>query len=108
MRARVQPDPVTHVAVEDDRAAVDHAHRKPVAQLTLVRVEQDDVEDQRLADNRGLAAHGNPLVVSVRFHDDIGKQPHGSFGRFRQPVSLVASSIGHAASMSNGNADTAG
>ena len=106
-RAAEQPDAVTHVAVEDDRTAVDHADRKPVTQLTVGVVGDPDVEYQRLARNRCLAAHGNPLVVAALFHDHIGKDLQRAIRRLVQLESFVASAIRHAAHRSNGRAAVA-
>jgi hypothetical protein len=107
-RAAAQPYQVAQVAVKDGRTTVDDADREPMKQLTVLSIDLDEVEDQYLADDRGLAAPRNPLVGTERFHDHIGIHPHGPVGGFHQSESFVVSPVGHGAEISNGIANMAG
>jgi len=77
----VQPDPVARVAVENQAAAFDHAHRQ-LFWLALV-----DLEEHRVADRRWLAADCDPLVLAVSLHDGVGKT--GQDVVYRLPWYLV-------------------
>ena len=98
--AKLHPNAMTHVAVEDDTPAFDHAHREPLPGIALV-----DVEHQYLTHNRRLAADGDPLLVSDVIHDDVAKNSQDTFYWFYQSESLFfpASYITRAVVGSPGN-----
>jgi hypothetical protein len=103
--AAVHPNPVTQVAVDDHRPAVNHADRKPVTYVSFVRDEQLDVEHQRLAWFDRLAADADPLAFVALLHDGIEEDAQRSARRFYQPESLVESSTDHLAMFSKRNAE---
>src|SRR5215204_7425203 len=69
----MQSDSVAHVAIDDDRTALDHADRNPAVNLALDFVELYDVEHECLPRLGGMAADSNPLVDVALLHDDVGK-----------------------------------
>ena len=87
---------MTDIAVDDDRLAVDHIDREPLAHFSLVHIAQYDVEHQGFSRQRCFAAERNPLVALAPLDDHIREYPEHAVSRFRQPVSLVTSSIRHA------------
>ena len=87
---------MTDIAVDDDRLAVDHVDRESLTHFSLVHVAQYDVEHQGFSRQRCFAAERNPLVALAPLDDHIREYPEYGFSRFRQPVSLVSSSIRHA------------
>lgn len=87
----VQPEPVPHVAIDDDGAAFDHADREPVPLFTIV-----DIEHQRLANERGLTADRDPLVRRVPLHDDVGIDANRAVRWLGESVAFVTSSSQHA------------
>jgi hypothetical protein len=93
--ATLQPNSVTHIAVDDDRLTVNYIDRKSLAHLSHVRVGEDNVEHQGFTGHGRFAAEGNPFVTLALLHDHIRKYPEHAVSRFRQPVSLIASSIRH-------------
>src|SRR5262245_33183921 len=66
----MQPNPVPHVAVEYDRAALDHADRQLLRPIAF-----QDVEQHQLADSYRLTADRDPLVVSMTLHDHVVEHP---------------------------------
>jgi hypothetical protein len=100
----VQPDAVAHVAVDDDRPALDHADRQPPVNLSFDRVELHDIEDERLAGRGRLPADASPLVRTILLHQYVREEPERASGWFGKLESLVATSIGHVPELSNGHA----
>ena len=86
----LQPNPMTRVAVENEAAALDHAHRQPLRLPVLI-----DVEDQRLACDRGLAADCDPLALAVPLHDDIAGIANDAVRRFSAAERRAAFSNSH-------------
>ena len=105
--AAVQPDAVTHVSVDNHRPALDHADRKPAPNLSFDGVGLQDVEHQHLARHGRLPADANPLVVAALLHDNIGERRECANGWFRKSESLVAASISHGYTGSNGRTEIA-
>jgi len=85
-----QPDPVTHVAVENNAAAFDHVHQQLLRPPALV-----EFEDQRLADNRCVAADCDPLAVAVLRDDDVGKASNDAVGCYSGAERRAAASSFH-------------
>ena len=87
---------MTDIAVNDDRLAVDHVDRESLTHFPLVHVSQYDVEHQGFSRQRCFAAERNPLVALAPLDNHVREYPEHAVSRFRQPVSLVSSSIRHA------------
>jgi hypothetical protein len=101
----VHPDPVSHISVDDQWPALDHAHWQTAMNLAFYRVELHEVEDQRFAGDGGLPADADPLVRAIVMHGGVGEHPKHAGGWFRQSESFVASSIGHGHRRSNGHTE---
>jgi hypothetical protein len=97
--AGVQPNTVSHVAIDDDRPAFDHVDHDSLPEISLV-----DVEYQGFTHRRRFAADGDPFVEALAPHDDVAKDPQYAFSRFRHSESLFTSSAEHRPPMSNGDA----
>ena len=86
---------MTDIAVDDDRLAVDHVDRESLAHFSLVHIGQYDIEYQGFSCQCCFAAERNPFVALAPLDDHIREYPEYAVSRFRQPVSLIASSIRH-------------
>jgi len=87
---------MTDIAVDDDRLAVDHVDRESLAHFSLVHIGEHYVEHQGFSCQRCFAAERNPFVALAPLDNHIREYPEDAVSRFRQPVSLVSSSIRHA------------
>ena len=95
---------MTDVAVDDHWLAVDHIDRESLTHFHRVRIGEHYVEHQGLSCQCGFAAERNPFVALALLDNYIRENPEHAVSGFGQPVSLVASSVRHSGSFSNGDA----
>ena len=102
--ASLQPNPMSDVAVNDDRLTVNHIYRESLSQFAKIRVHYLDVQDECLTGECRLTAGGNPLIALALIDDNIWKNREDGVFRLGHVESLIAASICHISRYSNGGA----